>query len=163
MGDDIRGRFRILYFLGSTVVTGHSSVFGGVVTSDPEVDSGQYSACLSYLAVTCLVSASPEEYKKFGFSGIWLHANVSLFIAPLGPTAEVFGGSWKFSNIFYVKVQSLRSPRFRRSLRCLPCPGEHQEIGILWGMTSRLCFRFAALCLVRRWIHAHASVHGGGG
>ena len=44
--------------------------------SNPEVDpeSGHYSTRPWYLAATCLVSASPEEHRKIGFSGRRLHA-----------------------------------------------------------------------------------------
>ena len=69
---------------------------------------GWMSSDTSFLAVTCSVAASPEDYKKCAWSGRWLHGNVSVYSALLvrrwiHAQATVHGGSWKNSIIFYVK------------------------------------------------------------
>ena len=46
------------------------------------------SSCPSFLAVTCLVSASREEHGKLAFSGAWLRGNVSVFSALLDLTVD---------------------------------------------------------------------------
>ena len=78
-----------------------------------------FSTFLSFLAVTCSVAASPEEYRNLNcladvFTEMFLFTALCLVRRWIHAHVPVYGGSWKNSNIFYVKVHSDAS--FLRSL-----------------------------------------------
>ena len=90
------------------------------------------STCSSFLAVTWLVSASPEEYKNWhglgdGVTEMFPYSALCLARWWIHVHASVHGGSWDFSNIFQRKGELggifSRSPRTQQSLvRCLLRP-----------------------------------------
>ena len=118
-----------------------------------------FLCALRYPAVTCSVSASPEEYKRTGISGRRLH----IFLQPLVSGSHLFSvslacGTGKLVSLgddfFYDPVYMTVTCSVRLRLRV-------QVPGFIWELTSGYSFRIHHT-LVRQRIHVSVSPLGCG-